>query len=393
MKRRLWILILLCIAHTSSGQYIRMVVDQLDIDLGYQPHKNVKLGFIDTKGKLVIPFKYANGRDFIGNYANIILDSIYGVVDRNGNEILFPEYDMAYGYTSELAIVEKGGKLGVVNFKGDLIVPLEYDRIKFFSEGYTQVKKGSRWRLIDSLGNFHLSEDVLLNGDLVFGSLTKFKVFQEDSIKPKFGLISVRGEVVVPPRYDDVFLEFSNGMCWVKKGKQCGFVNRQGEEVIPLIYEDLARNFNFGLVAAKKDGLWGYIDTLNNVIIDFEYDKAHPFSEGIAAVEKNKKVGFIDLKGNLIIPIKYEPSVGMLFQNGLCPVKVDGKFGFIRPDGQMAIPPIYASASRFSEGLAWVKLEEGKEGFINTAGEMLTSWHQQAWSFRNGLARVTVAED
>ena len=75
-------------------------------------------------------------------------------------------------------------------------------------------------------------------------------------------------------------------------------------------------------------------------------------------------------------------------QSELFLIEEAGKYGYINIDGDMVIPPKYANASHFSEGLAAVRLTD-KFGFIDSKGH----WHippiyDYATSFKDGQASV-----
>ncbi|PHR58221.1 MAG: hypothetical protein COA43_10670 [Robiginitomaculum sp.] len=58
------------------------------------------------------------------------------------------------------------------------------------------------------------------------------------------------------------------------------------------------------------------------------------------------------------------------FNDGLAAVKINGKYGFINPHGKIMIKPKYESVGSFFMGLASF-LSEGKIGFINTQGKVV----------------------
>ena len=59
------------------------------------------------------------------------------------------------------------------------------------------------------------------------------------------------------------------------------------------------------------------------------------------------------------------------FCNGLALVREqNGKAGFINKAGEMVIPPQFSSASNFSDGIAHIRIDEVR-GFIDTFGNMM----------------------
>ena len=57
---------------------------------------------------------------------------LYGLIDRNGNEVIAPIYDNIDDiYKTDAFIVEKDGKTGIINSKGKQLLPIEYDKISY----------------------------------------------------------------------------------------------------------------------------------------------------------------------------------------------------------------------------------------------------------------------
>jgi hypothetical protein len=100
-------------------------------------------------------------------------------------------------------------------------------------------------------------------------------------------------------------------------------------------------------------------------------------------VEVNGKYGFIDRSGRMVIKPQfsgtYDPTVlwqwpSGPFADGLRPVEIDDKWGFIDTGGAMVIKPRYDDAALFTNGLAFVRIEDKTDvkcGFIDTTGRMV----------------------
>lgn len=116
------------------------------------------------------------------------------------------------------------------------------------------------------------------------------------------------------------------------KDNKFGFRDLRGKVIIPAVYDDIF-NFKEDLAAAEQNGKYGYIDKQNNVVIPFNYDLAMSFSEGFAVVTIGEKSGYIDKQGNVIIEAKYDAATA--FQDGAGRVKIDGKWATITPDGKL----------------------------------------------------------
>jgi len=120
------------------------------------------------------------------------------------------------------------------------------------------------------------------------------------------------------------------------------------------------------------------------------------FSEGLAAVQITSNIdglfGFIDREGHQVIPPKFAWAGS--FSQGLAVVTVPEtkKKGFINPKGDWAIPPQFEYAIGFSEDLAAVQVGE-KWGYIDRKGtRVIPPRFEDAHKFREGLASVETAQ-
>src|SRR3974390_996179 len=73
------------------------------------------------------------------------------------------------------------------------------------------------------------------------------------------------------------------------------------------------------------------------------------------------QLGFIDKAGKVVVEPRFDPSVGGPSEKrgsseGLYPVSKDSKWGYIDAHGVLKIPLQFSLATRFSEGLAAVRV-------------------------------------
>lgn len=274
--------------------------------------KDGKLGFADTTGEIVIPFKYHWVPSF-NTYPNypIFTDGLIAVID--------------VGQSNDL----RNGKVGFMNTSGKLIIEPQFDVLNglpvFISKRATVFKDGKPI-VIDTLGNEILKPSFGTNHFLYFvGGFST--IFAESGHQ---GIIAENGTIILEPKYNGVN-PFSEGFAAVQiggdeNGVTSGFVNKKGEFVFDKKF-GFIRDFHEGLAAVEVNGKWGYIDTTGNFIIKPQFASANDFYKGIAivAIKKGKsfKYGFIDKTGKFILkPIYNEANE---FQFGLAPVKIGNK--------------------------------------------------------------------
>jgi hypothetical protein len=191
------------------------------------------------------------------------------------------------------------------------------------------------------------------------------------------------------------------------KNKTWTCINEDGDDMFSIQAISVS-DFHNGLAVVYKNTLvnnqWvrgdGYVNKKGEVVVACDLDKAQNFNADVAWIKREGEDFYrlIDKTGR-VIPTKKYKKVGTFFKSdlGRCAVYEDGKMGFIDETGKEVIPCIYTGSSSFTEGLACVALAssvKGEYGFINRDGEVvipLKFIQAGTSSFRNGLARATVA--
>ncbi len=189
-----------------------------------------------------------------------------------------------------------------------------------------------------------------------------------------FGLIDLKGNIVVEPEYGHYFDYCSYGgsdvhyvmqdedrndhiidMNTFKVDPQIHGGHGANDDVIPAGFDDIDRYHN-GLAAAKKNGKWGYVDKNNNTVIPFEYeqvedrfiaDDCRGFDGTYIPVKKNGKMGIINKQNQVVVPFEY--SVIMHGDDGIFIAQKSGKWGFIGIGVEPEEPKEPASGEKTSE--------------------------------------------
>lgn len=97
--------------------------------------KGNKYSLIDSLDKKILPAIFDN----IGDYGELIpisKGSGWGYTDKSTRLIIRYDYDYAYPFINEKAIVTKNGLSGVINTKNELIIPITYQAIQRFTKDH-----------------------------------------------------------------------------------------------------------------------------------------------------------------------------------------------------------------------------------------------------------------
>lgn len=277
----------------------------------------------------------------------------WGFINTTGEEVVSCQYDDVKDFSDGVAAVCKGGKWGYIDKNGTEVIPCQYEGyVGDFNDGYATIRDG----IIDKNGRIQ-------KADVSYWPFSEgLSVFWKwIGNKQYMGYINIKGEIVIPCRYDDG-LSFSEGYAVVAKNNKYGYINTKGEQVIPFIY-DSAESFNEGFAAVNKGGdalgTWGFVNTQGREVISCEYYRSGSgvigFHDGLSAImrsDKGWKSGYINTEGIEVIPCKYDEVRD--FHEGCAAVCRNGKWGYINTKGEEIIACVYDKAENFNNGIAAV---------------------------------------
>jgi len=198
--------------------------------------KDEKRGFINDKGKLVVPLKYAVVDPFMNGKARVCIredsEFKYGFIDKTGKEIIPVKYGFPRRSGDNYVIAKKDGKVGMLDWTGTVIIPFLYEELENFSQNRAKVKLDGKYGFIDKDNNklteikytdvYDFSEDM---------AAVKFKDLQGTA--GIWGFVNLNGKEVI--KSDDYCRaeSFKNGTAkvlncainkWIK-------INKKGEVI------------------------------------------------------------------------------------------------------------------------------------------------------------------
>lgn len=129
-----------------------------------------KNGYLDLKGRIVIPLRYDDALTFFHGLAPVKDGAKWGYIDRSGNEALPFKFDEAGEFRGGLAAVRIGSKSGFIDSRGTFAFYLDFQNAPGF---YTHDAKG--WVMTDSLSRFWTKDGkfgyVNSSGKVVWGPI------------------------------------------------------------------------------------------------------------------------------------------------------------------------------------------------------------------------------
>lgn len=235
-----------------------------------------KTGLLSYNGCQTIPFEYdtlyhSRHKGFIARKGDK-----YGYISRK-NEIIRPfDYKYIYALSYGIAFVNTEGKVGLYDGKGNLILPFEYEAI--YNATYT-LEKDNPIYIVGKNGNVgtvDIHNQVVI--PIVYDGLSGWVEYGPDAHfakkDGKFGLISRKGEIIIPFEYEYVGLP-AEGIIVVRKNGKYGAVSWMNEEILPCKYDRIIEDVDFWsfgdgkkeskLVGLRND-IWSYYDLTGKLI-------------------------------------------------------------------------------------------------------------------------------
>ncbi len=265
-------------------------------------------GYVNRKGEILIPPKYNDGDLFSEGLAFVSnFDNEYGYININGDTIIdFQFEENAWGnFSNGLADVILNEKSGYINKTGQFVISPEFEVCyPFWSDIAVVMDTAYTLQLIDMKGN------LLEYNDENIGNR---KILPPKEIYPGAfntgngrGRLNEIGDTIIPPNYLSTG-NLSNGMYIVQaKNKKWGAFDVKGNLVIEPQFDDLW-HFYEGVANFSLNNQYGFVNKKGKIVIEPQFDYASQFNNGLAYVELEGKAGFINKNGKVVIPIIYEP--------------------------------------------------------------------------------------
>lgn len=313
-------------------------------------------GLINREGKEILPCDFQEVVSPTEGLVRVKKGDLYGFYDTTGREVIPTTFAAASAFSEGLAVVAiqpdttLAGIYGYIDHSGHFTIAPQYQYAYPFNEGRAVVKSYDRYGLIDAHNNIILPckyENL--------SSVDEGRCFANFEYSPLYAMFDGNGRQITPFLYENIF-SFGEGFYTVLRDGKYTFLDVRGKEHFGDY--DRAGGFVNGYCFVARNGKYGIIDTRGRQTLPLEYDNSgyrseeYQFFEGLALVEKDGRYGFVDTKGKIVIPLIYES--GYHFTEGIVPVKKDGKWGYIDHDGKIVIPFLFDAASFFTYGRAEV---------------------------------------
>lgn len=361
-----------------------------------------KYGYIDENGSYAIDAKYGEAWSFIRGSAVVKENGLYGLIDKDGKYVVEPTYDSIIPFSSSCLIVSKDSAFGfIATGDGKVLLQPQYEKVFYYTAELCVVQKGNALGIVNSKAKLVCPvvmqgfKEMFSTGAICIQSDTSDEVtmllslMEKGAGATKKGLLNVKGELIVMPKYDDIFDDATNGFYYsflsspnapvdtnlldddlsVAIGTY-GIIDTTGKIIAEPVFEELPV-YGDKMFRVKKDGKYGYANMSGTLVIPPAYEYAVAFSEGKAIVSIGSKVSIIDNTGKVLVE-NLGPGSGMYrFFNGLARCRsLDGKYGFLDATGKRVIEPDLDVADDFENNRAIASINN-RYGLIDKTGKWI----------------------
>ncbi len=237
--------------------------------VGKNINNNYTYGFVDSTGRMVIPYKYVVVKPFDDGMAGVSSATTYSVH------------------------TQSNGKWGFIDKNDKLVIPYKFDEVDYFNDGIAAVKINGKWGYIDKTGN-----------TIIEAQFEEARAFYEGlaAVKKggKFGYIDITGNTVIDYQFDTAW-NFHEGLSVVKQGDKWGYIDKSGKNIIPYQFEACG-NFSNGRAAVILSGKYGYIGLLSQGQSTYEVTKT--INVTVYDVKVNFDTPPIIKNGRTLVPLR-----------------------------------------------------------------------------------------
>jgi hypothetical protein len=328
---------------------------------------NEKVGFVDFKGDVIVPFAYEQATELSEGLAALLVRGQWTIIDVAASIVSSNGYQSIDPFSEGLAAAQLSNKWGFIDSFSHWSIPPGFGRVRRFSEGKACGELADGWHYMDR------------SGKLLAGPFQAAYPFRNGLgivvVSNKWGILGHDFVFKIQPEFEEITM-YESHCVRVKRAGKWGLINAQLHQIVPCDYDWIGDLFE-GAAAANRNGRWGWVfpDSTSTPLL---YEFAGRFAEGRAAFGRNKKYGFVDRAMRVVITENYDEV--MPFSEGVAWVRSGSKWGAIDHNGQLAFPMApYLSVTSFHEGIAIVAtsetLRKGKFYLISRSGKVI--WPKQ----------------
>ena len=282
--------------------------------------ENNKYGVIDKQGNIIIEPNYDNIKIPNPNKAVFCCyeeEKIKILNDKS--EEIFTQYESVEPlrlksvlsdlmYEKSVLKYKENGKYGIIDFQGKKITKAIYDEIDTlqYKEGELIVKKDNKYGIINIKGTTLVKTNYdKIEADKYYSKDNGYKdsgyiVSNMTDEGYRYGYVNLNGKQLLDTKYNDLYriTEIDGNdiyLVFADNGKYG--IQKNDKQIISNEYQEITYNGDNNVIVALKSKKYGVLSAQGNVIIPFEYSQIDITGKYIYARTNNEETKVFDIQG------------------------------------------------------------------------------------------------
>lgn len=365
---------------------------------------------IDIDGTVLLPRQYHVYRQDGTALFLVVGDTTMGLIDKDMRWVLPMEYDhnidclecldMCSFFKDGYAVMCKEWLYGVVDTGGKILVPFKFENpfgvdidnqlLYFFNEE-------EEFDVVTVTG---------FDGKKLMGPYQWIGRFNEGLAgfqkNDSFGFLDMKGNIVIPAKYDFTGWSFDNGTTLVNRDEKQMLIDRNGkvkhlfdedyEVELPLWHNSIFVVKKYYDVNFSLAGDYGVVDSKGSILVPLKYQACNIINDKYFAMSmENDSCDIYDLSGKLMAsfqqtPVAYfvdiEDEVGS-FHNDHIAVMKDSLWGIVDSNFNLVLPCRYKELEYLGHGFAKIVNDDNSASIIDLTGRVILQGPYQVFSIVN----------
>ncbi len=276
-------------------------------------------GYLDAQGEWVIPPAYLDAAPFSDDRARVRTTTGFAIIDPQGQEITTTTYEQLKELapqrqrrwqrrsTAQL-LVMTNGLWGVIDrHNGSNVVPLQWPGLHYYApERLAFQATNQLWGLLSMQGEVILEPRY----DEIFPYANQGG---RTMLNQKFGAIDLDGKEIVAPSFNYIEAVHTDHLNGDQHGYRSQRYSLSGElQATPDTVAAPVRRqqrLDRNSFIASRASLYGVVDQENNELLPFVYQELQHLDSGLMIVNSNALWGVINVAGESVIPLRYSSLV------------------------------------------------------------------------------------
>lgn len=263
--------------------------------------KDSLYAYYDVNGQLRIPEKFEEAFSFSDSIAKVQIGSNQAFIDVFGNDIVSPTYQKIEFFSDTLLIFMNDNKYGLMKRNCEIVVNPQYDRILKPVIDRTMVIQNGKIGYIDLSGNTLIPAqyEMFPNSEAKGQFNSNLTVIK---FKGKYGVIDKNGCVILAAVFSEI--GDMSSLIAFSKGKGWGYIDLLGKVVVQPVYS-YAESFVSGTAIVEKNGFQGVIDSKGMVLLPLEYKNISRIGKEYFVVYNGLHYGLFNTKAEPKLVMEY----------------------------------------------------------------------------------------